>query len=168
MEALKAVAASGVEACWVGAGLVRDAVWDHLHHLPPQPPGGDVDVVWFDARQIDDAVDRHMEQRLREISPGLDWSVKNQARMHGRNHDRAYHSVEDALRFWPETATAVAVRLRGPEQIEIIAPFGLEDLFALRLRPTPRFQHEKRAIFDERVMRKRWLARYPKLVLYED
>ena len=168
MEALTTVAALGVEDCWLGAGMVRDAVWDHLHHLPPQLPVGDVDVVWFDARQSDEDVDNGMEQRLRVMSPRFDWSVKNQARMHGRNHDVAYHSVEDALRYWPETATAVAVRLRGPEQIDIIAPFGLEDLFTLCLRPTPRFQYEKRHIFDERIRRKRWLARYPKLVLQAD
>lgn len=38
MEALTTVAALGAEDCWLGAGLVRDAVWDHLHHLPRNCP----------------------------------------------------------------------------------------------------------------------------------
>lgn len=168
MEALKTVAALGVKNCWIGAGLVRDAVWDRLHQRPAWPPCGDVDVVWFDARQSGEEIDNLLEQRLGKMCPGFDWSVKNQARMHERNHDRPYHSVEDALRYWPETATAVAVRLCGSDQIDIIAPFGLDDLFALRLRPTPRFQQDKRAIFDERIRRKRWLERYPQLVLSVD
>ena len=168
MEALKAVAALGVEEYWIGAGFVRDAVWDRLHQLPLQPPGGDVDVVWFDDRHTNEDLDHRLEQRLRVMCPHVNWSVKNQARMHVRNHDPAYHSVEDALRHWPETATAVAVRLCGQARIDIVAPFGLEDLFALRLRPTPRFQHEKRAIFNERVRRKRWLVRYPQLILSAD
>ena len=34
MEALRAVAALGLEGCWTGAGLVCDAVWDYLHQRP--------------------------------------------------------------------------------------------------------------------------------------
>lgn len=83
--------------------------------------------------------------------------------MHQRNGDAPYRSTEDALRFWPETATAVAVRLTDNHRIETIAPYGLEDLFELRLRPTPRFESEKRAIFLQRVAEKRWLERYPLL-----
>ena len=35
---------------WIGAGFVRNAVWDHRHHRAPLPPAGDVDVVWLLAR----------------------------------------------------------------------------------------------------------------------
>ena len=159
-EALLAVAALGLPDCWIGAGFVRDAVWDHLHGYATRPPGGDVDVVLFDPAIMDKGVDRRLERQLRSAIPALDWSVKNQARMHLRNGDGPYGSVAEAMQRWPETATAVAVRFDAAGEIEINAPFGLGDLFTLRLRPTSAFRHVRLPIFDERVASKRWLERY--------
>jgi uncharacterized protein len=76
----------------VGAGFVRSAVWDHLHGMPPSKPGGDVDVIWFDPQRADPGEDRELEQRLRELAPNINWSVKNQSRMHMRNDDDPYVS----------------------------------------------------------------------------
>src|ERR1700744_2039063 len=87
MEALRAVRSLGLPDCWIGAGFVRDAVWDHLHHYPRRPPAGDVDVVWFDATEPSPERDRDIAANLSLIAPRFDWSVKNQARMHKRNGD---------------------------------------------------------------------------------
>ena len=165
LGALKAVAALHLPDCWIAAGFVRDAVWDHLHGYGVAEPAGDVDVIWFDAASPQAIVDRRIEQRLRSEMPTLRWSVKNQARMHLRNGDTPYTSVADAMRHWPETATAVAARLRPMDSIEVGAPYGLHDLFALRLRPTPRFLTDKLPVFMGRVSSKRWIDRYPMLSL---
>lgn len=165
LEALKAVTALNRHDCWIAAGFVRDAVWDALHGLGVHPPVGDVDVVWFDAGRVDAAFDYEVEAELRRHMPALDWSVKNQARMHRRNEDAPYISVADAMTHWPETATAVGVRLRIDGSIEVNAPFGLDDLFDLKLNPAPDFAGAKRAIFDARVTAKDWLRRYPRLSL---
>lgn len=85
--------------------------------------------------------------------------------MHQRNDNAPYLSTENALLYWPETATAVAVRAGGANLIEVIAPYGLDDLFELRLRPTPPFEREKLTIFRQRVAAKRWMERYPMLQL---
>lgn len=164
MHALAEVAALGLPDCWIGAGLVRSAVWDHLHGRPPAPTFDDVDVAWFDPARIDPAMDTVVERQLRARTPTLIWSVKNQARMHSQNGDRPYRSTSDAIAHWPETATAVAVRLDG-DALDVAAPFGLDDLFALVLRPTPAFSAEKRSIFDERIASKRWRDRWPNLAL---
>jgi hypothetical protein len=84
--------------------------------------------------------------------------------MHQRNEDAPYTSAVDALRFWPETATSVAVRQTG-QGFEIAAPFGLDDLFGLLVRPTPRFVEAKRHIYLDRVRKKQWLRRWPRLML---
>ena len=83
--------------------------------------------------------------------------------MHGRNGDAPYSDVTDAMRHWPENATAVAVRLTAAGMVEVAAPYGLDDLFAGVVRPTARFAADRRAIFDARVTGKGWLARYPLL-----
>ncbi len=162
-QALDVVRSLARPDCWIGAGFVRNAVWDHRHGRPASPPRTDVDVLWFDPAHTDPSEDLELEAILRSENPALDWSVKNQARMHMRNGDLPYASAVDAMRFWPETATAVAVRRTGANQCEVAAPFGLGDLFALVLRPTPRFAGERRGVFCDRITAKGWLAAWPRL-----
>ncbi len=162
-KALELVAALDLPDCWIAAGFVRDAVWDHLHGHPISEPQGDVDVVWFCEDTENAEFDRQIEHRLLAKMPDLQWSVKNQARMHGRNADRPYQSVADAMKYWPETATAIAARIDCTGSIEVNAPLGLEDLITFQLRPGPRFRDEKLPIFFERVSAKNWIGRYPKL-----
>jgi uncharacterized protein len=153
--------------CWIGGGFVRNAVWDYLHKSDPSPPKGDIDVIWYDVQRMDPAEDRKHEATLRELEPSVFWSVKNQARMHKRNGDAPYTSATDAMKYWPETATAVAVRRSCDGRCEIAAPFGFDDLLSLTLRPTPRFTHVKRHIYEERLHTKQWLASWPSLKAFE-
>lgn len=162
-ELLGLVADLGLPDCWIAAGFVRNAVWDALHGRKPQVPSGDIDVIWFDPACLDPARDREIEARLAEKAPAIEWSVKNQARMHLRNGDEPYASAVDAMRFWPETATAIAARRNADGSCTVSAPLGLADLLESRLRPGARFTADRRAIFDKRVAAKRWLERWPKL-----
>ncbi|WP_434638901.1 nucleotidyltransferase family protein [Klebsiella sp. I138] len=165
MQAMESLRSLGLESGWIGAGFVRDAVWDDRHRHGTCPITGDVDVLFWAESHSDTAIEIHLEQRLRHLSCAFDWSVRNQARMHIRNGDTAYDDIADAMRYWPETATAVAVRLNAHADIEVLAPFGLDDLFGLILRPTPRFQGEKYGQFQQRIAEKQWLTRYPHLQL---
>ena len=160
---LDAVRALGLPDSWIGAGFVRNAVWDHLHGRPPSPLTGDVDVIWYDLDRTDSAEDRRHEAALRAAEPSIVWSIKNQARTHTRNGDAPYASAVEAMRHWPETATAVAVRRHDPDGREIAAPFGLDDLLNLILRPTPRFSRAKRGIYEDRLRTKGWTASWPLL-----
>jgi len=160
---LKLVQSLGLPDCWVGGGFLRTAVWDHLHGRPASKPSGDVDVVWFDPKQSKAVWDRAVEARLTSLDPSVAWSVKNQARMHERNGDPAYTSVVDAMRHWPETATAIAVKSAERGEHEFAGPFGFDDLFNLVIRPTPRFALEKHRTYLDRVHTKRWLQTWPLL-----
>lgn len=111
-------------------------------------------------------MDVEIEARLRQMEPSANWSVKNQARMHTQNGDAPYLTAEDAVSRWPETATAVALRLNGGA-IDIIEPHGLDDLFSLVVRLTPAFTGSKLPIFCQRVREKRWLERWPRLVVVD-
>lgn len=87
--------------------------------------------------------------------------------MHVRNNDGPYASATDAMMAWPETATAVAVRLGMDDVIEVAAPLGLDDLFNLIVRPTARFKSEKKPIYVDRVRSKNWLATWPDLSIFD-
>ncbi len=163
---LRKVADLDLPDCWVGAGFVRSAVWDNLHGRPPSRTWDDIDVVWFHRNRATQEADEEIEVRLTLAEPSAKWSVTNQARMHSYNGEAPCRSAEDAISRWPETATAAALRLNG-DDIEIVAPHGLDDLFSLAIRPTPAFIGEKFPIFRERVRKKRWLERWPRLTVVE-
>lgn len=169
LSILGEVAACGLPDCWVAAGFVRDLVWDHLHGRTPELPRNDIDVIWFDAARPDNAQDKALEAQLSAIRPDVRWSVDNQARMHLRNDDPPYASAVDAMRHWPETATAVAVQLAAGGQLRVAAPHGLEDLFAIIARPTPGFMTGARhAVHLQRVKDKGWRDRWPLLRIAGD
>lgn len=134
-----------------------------MHGRPPSPPARDVDVIWHDPLKADRLRDEAIETALGAVEPDVRWSVKNPARMHGRNGDDPYGSASDAIRHWPETATAVAARRHENGHCEVAAPWGLDDLLSLTLRPTPRFRDEKRGVYEDRLRMKGWLIAWPQL-----
>lgn len=85
--------------------------------------------------------------------------------MAARNGDAPYADTLDAMARWPDTATAVAVRLTPARVVELAAPWGVDDLLAGIVRPTPAFAADpaKREAFARRIAAKGWLRRWPNL-----
>jgi uncharacterized protein len=161
---LDAIATIPLPDCWIGAGLIRNAVWDELHRIcSGEASNADVDVIYFDSADTRERRDAAIEARLIERMPGTKWSVHNQARMHLRNGDSPYLDLEDAIRRWPETATAIAARKRAG-RVELLAPFGIDDLVDLIVRPTPTFALKIDA-YRARILAKNWKARWPRLTV---
>ncbi len=161
MDALRQVEALGLPDCWIGAGFIRNAVWDTLHGRLWQEPQSDIDVIYFDVVATVPSFAGRYEAFLKKNRPALLWSVKNQAIMHLKNGDASYCDTADALRFWPERCTAIAVRLcQG--RLDLLAPFGIDDLLALRVRPTPKFA-QRLPLYQQRLKAKNWAARWPRL-----
>lgn len=145
----------------IGAGFVRALVWDHLSGQG-RTRLEDVDVLYFDPEDISKERERELQQRLLDERPLVPWSVKNQARMHIRNRTAAYGSTEEAIEFWLETPTAVAVRLELDDRLSVLAPYGLDDLFRMIIRPTPKARLRMDQ-FESRLARKPWLGIWPDL-----
>lgn len=147
---------------YLGGGLVRNSAWDFLHGYPRPTPVDDVDVVYFNKLSNSKQHDIELESTLKSRAPNLKWSVKNQARMHLFNKEDEYQSMEEAVEKWPETATAIAIRLEKSGDISMIKPHGLSDLFRLIVRPTPHFSDKKQRVVD-RLDSRDWLKTWPKL-----
>ncbi|WP_028030667.1 nucleotidyltransferase family protein [Gemmobacter nectariphilus] len=160
-QALGHVAALALPQGCIGAGFIRNLVWDHLHGRVSDCRDEDVDVLWHGPQDMDPATDQRLEARLTALNPDLRWSVRNQARMHLRNGDAPYDGVEAAMRHWPETATAIAA-CRDGGTCRLIAPFGLADLGQMILRPT---LPARRAAFETRIGTRGWLGRWPRVRL---
>ncbi len=166
MAALTAARGLGLDSWCIGAGAVRSLVWDRLHHFASPTQLDDVDLVYYE-RPVRPGRDAELESALRAAMPALAWEATNQAgidawfRDHLAQHVAPLYSLAEGIATWPEYATCVGVTLHPDDTLGIIAPHGLDDLFALRLRHNP-----TRAgvdVFESRLASKRFAERWPLL-----
>jgi len=160
---LQLVRSLNLPDAYIAAGYVRNQLWDYLHGYKERTPLSDVDVIYFDPTDINESTEKIYEQRLISQLNIYKWSVKNQARMHIHKNDPPYSSIEDAMMRWPETATAIAIRLNAKNEIEVVAPYGLEDLFEMRIRRSPYFHDQE--YYLKRIAEKKWLTIWPRVQL---
>ncbi len=157
----------------VGAGVIRNLVWDHLHQYQTPTPLADIDVIFFDPQDVRPERDRMVQQQLARRLPHVAWEATNQAAVHLWYEEvfgfsvPALHSSEQAVGTWPETATSVAVRLLATDEIYIAAPCGLSDLFNMVLRRNPcRVTREQ---FAQRLHSKQIVRKWPRVqVIYDE
>ncbi len=160
LKALTSVHHLNLPEGYIAAGFVRNLVWDFLHNKCDPTPLNDVDVIYYDDQEADKGQHLYYESRLNNLMPEVKWQVRNQAMMHLRNDDRPYVNVIDAMGFWPEKETAVAVRLLDHGRLECVSAFGFESLFDLKLTHNPR---RSKALFDVRIKSKAWFVHWPLL-----
>ena len=77
--------------------------------------------------------------------------------MHTVNNDRPYSSSIDAIAKFPETATALGVKLDDKGKIILTAPHGIEDVVNFNIRPTPYFSEteERMEYYHQRVQQEK-------------
>jgi len=128
------------------SGAVYQRVLNHLTGRDPDYGIKDYDLGYFDpdtSYEAEDAVIRRVaatfEPPLRDMV-----EVRNQARVHlwfeakfGEPYAPLARTA-DCLERFVSPLFAVGVRLESDDRLTILAPFGLDDLFALRLAPNPR------------------------------
>ncbi|MDQ8023050.1 MAG: nucleotidyltransferase family protein [Moraxellaceae bacterium] len=153
----------------IGAGAIRNLVWDRLHDFAAETPPADIDLVYFDGEDISEDAERRLEAKLAFAEPGFRWDVVNQAGVHQWVSSHAlctgqpFRSLSEGIASWPEFATCVGVTLTNSAEIEIVAPHGLCDLFGMIVRWNP--TRVGRAVFAERVASKRFAERWPKVTV---
>jgi hypothetical protein len=169
MEALRAVRVLRLESWCIGAGAVRNLVWDHLHGYASPSALSDVDVAYFDAEDIRPQTDAALQARLGELMPSLPWEVTNQAGVHLWFESHFGHpvpplySLADAIGTWPEFATSVGITLTDEDEISVLAPHGLADLFTMCVRRNPvRVSVET---YRQRVAQKQYQERWPRVTV---
>jgi hypothetical protein len=130
----------------VFSGAVYQPVWNHLTGRPVEYGLKDYDLAYFDAADISwEAEDLIIAKVAAAFAPPLQSmvEVRNQARVHlwfEARFGEAYSPLADtaeALARFVSPAFAVGARLEADGGLAIVAPFGLADLFSMRLRPNP-------------------------------
>jgi hypothetical protein len=148
----------------VFSGAVYQPVLNDLTGRPLDYGIKDYDLGYFDASDLsyeaEDAVIRRVKADFDEPLRSK-VEVRNQARVHlwfeakfGEPYTPLSCTAE-ALRHFASATFAVGVRLELDDRLHIEAPFGLADLFALRVMPNP---YRKTMGFDRAAadVRRRW------------
>ncbi len=169
MKALKAVQQIEIENWCIGAGMIRDLVWRELHQYS-KVSSKDIDVVYYDrSGEIED--EKEIENKLKEFESEYAWEVTNQALVHLWYKDdygkpiTPNESLSDGISKWPEIATCVGVYLDRNNQVQIIAPYGLEDLFDMIWRRNPK---KSKGLFETRIHEKQIEEKWPKVKIILD
>jgi len=144
MQVLKTARDLALPDWMIMSGAVYQPVWNHLTGRPLDFGLKDYDLAYFDATDLSyETEDRVIRRVAAAFASPLRAQVeaRNQARVHlwfesrfGAPYAPLACSAEALARFLAP-AFAVGVRLEPGDGFTIFAPFGLDDLFAMRLRP---------------------------------
>jgi len=145
MSVLHVVQQQALPDALVFSGAVYQTVWNALTGRPCSYGIKDYDVGYYDRDPSYEAED----DAIRRVAAALDGplrhmvEVRNQARVHLWFADKFGYpyapltGTEEALDRFVCPAFAVGVRLENSGRMTVVAPFGLEDVFDMRLRANP-------------------------------
>ncbi len=162
MVCLQAAAELNLPDWALGAGFIRNLIWDHLHHKVVPTPLNDIDLIYLDKTDPQGLAEAEHEAWLAKRLPGQQWEVRNQARMHTRQLVAPFASSLEALSHWVEVPTCIGVRLTRDGEFEWLAPYGFTINWSLQVSANPRCRQDKH-IFTQRIKEKRWQAIWPDL-----
>lgn len=154
---------------YVGSGGITQTVWNIKHNFDPEKGIVDYDLVYCDTEDTSLETQDLIEKKGEELFEGVPVPVEivNEARVYlwykkelGYDRDQdPYNSTEEAIQVWPTTATAIGVRKEKNGKYKIFAPFGLDDLFNLVVRPNKGKVSEM--VYNKKV--DRWSNIWPNL-----
>jgi len=142
-EVLRGLRDDGLPDHLLVAGAIYNLVWNRLTGRPDLNGINDIDVFYFDDRDLsyeaEDVVIQRLARRFAHLP--LPVQVRNQARVHlwfpqrfGVAFEPLTSSGEMLGRYASKTHS-VGARLKADDSLTIVAPFGLDDIFSFRIVP---------------------------------
>ena len=157
----------GLDNYYVAAGAINQTVFNYYHNNSMNYLIDDYDIVYYDedlSYEKEDKIIKEINLLCKDLNVSLD--IKNQARVHLWFKNKFGYSiepnksVEDAISKWESTVTCIGVRLKNNE-LTIFAPYGLNDLFSLIIRPNKENFIKKG--YEEKT--RKWKQNWPKLTI---
>ena len=165
IDTLRRARAMGLPDCWLVSGALYNRVWNALTGRPAAHGIKDLDLFYFDPDTSWEAEDRMIRRAAEVFAPKPPVELRNQARVHLWYEDHfgeAYpplRSSREAIERFACKTHAVGARLQQDDRLEIHAPYGLADIFALRV--VPNTMHNNRATHEAKAARQ--IALWPEL-----
>jgi hypothetical protein len=150
----------GLDQCFLTAGCLFQAVWNHQSNLPAAQGVKDYDVFYFDtdlSYEAEDAVIRAAERLFEDL--GVNVEVKNQARVHlwyGQRFGRPYPQLLTArqgIDRYLVAGTCIGLEVATGE---VYAPYGLADVEQGVLRINPLHAEPELFAHKARSYQERW------------
>ena len=147
------------------SGALYNVVWNHLTGRPAMYGIKDIDLMYFDPNtswQAEDDIIRNATGF--PAHPPIE--IRNQARVHLWYEQHfgqkipPLTSVEEAIDVFACKTHSVGVRLKS-DTLDLYAPYGLRDIFAMRVVPNP--LRDNRATHEAKA--KRALLCWPELTI---
>jgi hypothetical protein len=170
MRVLEAARAAVLPDWRLFSGAVYQTAWNALTGRDPDYGIADYDLAYFDAADLSAAAEAARAASVHAHLPlalADKVEVVNQARVHlwfETEFGRAYPplaNTDESLDRALSRAHAVGVRLEADGALSIAAPFGLDDIFALELRPA---DHAQAALHRRKAQTA--AARWPEVAVY--
>jgi len=167
MAILRAARDLELPDAWLVSGAIYQTIWNTLTGRPHGYGIRDYDLIYFDGADLSYEAEDRVIKRVNAALPALAEriEVRNQARVHlwyetrfGRPYQALSCSLESLISYAAKTH-AVAVRLSADSGLEIHAPFGLANIFSMRLVPNTAM--DNRATHEEKGARMK--ALWPEL-----
>ncbi|MCQ2005655.1 nucleotidyltransferase family protein [Rhizobium sp. NRK18] len=157
VEALHRLDGMRLPDSWIVAGALYNMVWNRLTDRPSRHGIKDVDIFYFDDDDLTFEAEDYVIRRAAGVfsDMAVPAEVRNQARVHlwfGQHFGFDIEPIadcRDAVSRFSSVAYCVGARLDTAGDLQITAPYGLDDLFSFRIRPNRYYDnretHERKA-----------------------
>lgn len=169
VEVLHRAREVGPPGWYLTAGCVVQTVWNTLTGRPAAAGIEDYDLFYHDPADLSWAAEDRVIQAVARACEDLpvEVEVRNEARVHLWYEAKfgtpcpPFASTEAAIDAFPAVCSCVGVRLERDGTWHFYAPRGLDDLFALVVRPNPVLA--PREVYERKAAR--WRSRWPELTV---
>jgi uncharacterized protein len=163
MSALEEARAMDLPDWWLVSGAIYQTVWNALIGRPATHGLKDIDLFYFDPDTSWEAEDRVIKAAR---FPGpVPVEIRNQARVplwYPAHFGQPYPPIGESRQAIDLFACRThCVGLRLGQELDLYAPYGLDDIFAFRLTPNTRLRN--RVTHDAKAARQ--MALWPELTL---
>ncbi|MER8865048.1 nucleotidyltransferase family protein [Mesorhizobium sp. M0751] len=148
----------------VVSGALYNSAWNHLTGKPSGYGIRDVDLFYFDESDLSYEAEDRVIARAAPAFADLPRPVeiRNQARVHlwypvkfGQECPR-YTSASEALSYFASKTHAVGVRYDAEGRLDLVAPFGLDDIFSFRITPNRVLDNQRTHEMKGRRAQENW------------
>ncbi|TYC67995.1 nucleotidyltransferase family protein [Stappia sp. BW2] len=170
MEMLTTIRDLALPDAWLVSGGIYQTVWNVLTNRPMLHGIKDFDIIYFDGSELSYEAEDAVIGKVNKALP--DWArlleVRNQARVHlwyESRFGRPYRPLDcsmDSLTTYASRTHSVAARLTQDGRMVMHAPFGLANLFGMRL--VPNYTQPNPETYAEKAERMK--ALWPELTVF--
>lgn len=153
---------------YLAAGSLCQTVWNHVSGFPPDHGITDYDVLYCDLDDLswagEDRIIRRCAAEFADL--GVDVEVRNQARIHLWYPEKfglprqPLRSTREGIDNFLHCNSALGLR-KTPRGYDVYAPFGLDDVFGMVVRPNYLYNLPGR--YKEKA--DRWRRTWPRVVV---